>query len=910
MREQHLWLDRPNNRFVLGLNAANPVTSLTWTQGDKIELYLHNAVANPSVPASVPFLEQPLPFTGCRASVGGIDAPANRGSFCFKVGDQTTAALNWPTDTSAGGITTFKAACLAALLALSNVGTFEGNPAISDSSPASTPVNFFYYTWADPTRTDAISVVNNRLLPLCQYQQEGSLTALGYTQIVKITQFPMAMQSVFTRNSPPALTIGETQLGAAGVNEEQVIAVPSGATGSVAFVWNGAQTASLAVASLTADGIASVLNSIVANGATNPSFAVTDVSDSTGPRFSVEFIGPLAAAAQALLGIAMIDQQAQPWATGVLDLTVAGTALATEQLLNGAPSAETTFELVIINDSGEETFLLPLTIENDMTDGTTETQANLGGAISTITNNIVVDNSTNEAFASVAPGASFAAPAEALAAGTVITFTHGLDSLIVFARAMLKTSSAPETWRELQRGGEWDYITHVTAGAGDANNTDVTFAFPISATSTDPYYHGNIKVYFYSPDDVLQIFGALKFTWDQCLASLPDGQTLTAKLAALDAAIGMVGGSIQIAATNITGTVDASQVNIEDVAAAFQTSAAFLTTLQNIFGNSTSNATLIKNIALAFANSPDFVTTLTNLFASNAALLNALIADILANNTFVTGIGSIVAAVLQGGAATLSNALPITLPAVSKLYPPLNADGSAPPLPAAQVSLTDLGDLTYWVPPASGSSPGDQYEIASDVAYLPPERRKTFHSGDTIFSTGADWFRALIDSGTAYDLDAELSFFTIYLGSARLAQKTQFVLLFQFAASMAGANCEGYCIFELRRGTPNAASGPGNLSTITWDETVISVPMNLTDAIPINQFGYTLTRGNDVDGSPAITAQMQIDNVVSAAPTNPASPNLVIQARLTHFDAENVPRPVGQFKVTMAAQVASIVKLP
>jgi len=902
MRDFQLYLDRPANAFVEGFDSANPLGKLSATQGDGCRFFIHNAVKNTAVPASVVYVEQPLEFTSLRASIGLVDAPANRGTFCFRVGDQTTAPLNWPTDLTPSGLATWKSAALAAIIALSNVA--PGDIVISD--PTGTPVNFFYYTWTNPARTDVISVVNNSLLPLCRYQQEGSLTSVGYTQLIKLVQFPYAMAATtadpanFTRPMPPVITVGETQPGGAGVDEEQMILVPDDATGSVAFGWTGAQTASLAIGTMTATSIAAALNKLVVDGDSNPSFTVDDRSDKSGRRFAVRCIGPLAGAAQALLTVVMIDQQLVPYAVGVLDLTVAGTALAIEQALNGKDSVDLQFELVIVSDAKEETFRRTITILNDMTDADTPTEANLAGAISVITQTIIVDNSTSEPFATVAPGCVFS-PSTAIAARTAATYVHNLGSRNTWVRGEYRTSANgdPEIWRGLQEG-ELSWLTV------DENNTSVTLAYATSNTVTDTYYKGRFKLYFMTPDAVVQIFANLKMTWDQCLDTIPGGLSVRAKFALIDTALGIIGGSLTVPGSSITGTIAGSKIDITSLSTLLQTSAAFLAVLQSII----SNATLIDNIGAALFSSSKFVTTLTNLVTSNADLLNALIAALFASPAYNTALAAQVASILQGNTVALTDKLVFILPTIAQNFPALLTDGNYAPVPAAQASPTDLG--TYnghtYLPRPSSSNAGKFYTIGASGTGIAPHRN-LFADGDVVYSDGREWHLAEVIGSKYCAADFARELFMIEVKEDMLTTSTQFSLLFQFALTCVG-NCKTFYRFRLERGHAiDAASGSApntDLASFVVDETLADFRIDITNVATPQLFGYTVTRAAD----DTLSAVKQIGLKKNIAAGVPGAARFTIRARLNEFDTENVTNPRAQITLALpAGQFASINRL-
>jgi hypothetical protein len=778
---------------------------------------------------------------------------------------------------------------LVALKALSNVA--DGDIAAADA--ADSKVNFLWFRWTDPDRTDPIEVVENQLLPLTQANQSGSATPFGFTQLVKLSQFPLAMTSNFERPSSPAVTVIETRAGASGVNAEQTIIVPSGATGSVAFVWSGAQTKSMAVQTMTASSIAAALNAIVAGGDTNPSYSVEDRPAREGKRFAVQMIGPLAGAAQDLLGRVMIDQESLPYASGTLDL--ADFKLGIEQALNGEPFVDLPFELAIDAD-GEETILHTLRILNDMTSSGTEEDAAAAGAVTVREIEVVVDNSTTEAFATVAPGATFSPPA-AVSADAAQSVNHALGTRNPRVWGEYQSSLDPEEWRELQYG-EFSWTST------DANHVRLNVVYAISDDPDDEFYRERFRFYIASPDAVLEIFGALKFLWSQCLESLPDGQTLTAKLAAIDTALGVIGGTLRMPASSVDGQLQPAQIDIEALAKALKTSQAFLDTLRALITDST----LIDKIAEALRTSTSFLTTLKALIV-DTGLLAVLGPALLADPVFTQGLRVLIVAIIQGTAGALTDSLLMVLPTIDEYFPSPTV-GTFLALPKAVFAPTSDGAVTGYVPRASASNAGHKLTVGSGGAILAPNRRKTFVSGDVIFSTGEDWFLAEILSTAHYAKEFSRELFTLQVNDQMLSVGTRFAVVFNFSLQLLG-NCEGYFRFTLERGTANAAVTAGtNVSTITVDETVIDVPIIVTDVATTHLFGYAVTRGEDVEGEPVLSATKQIYTKTGIAATAPGAPKFVLRARLSRFDVEDVDRPRGQLRLTTpASQVASIVRL-
>lgn len=702
MRILHLYANRQENIFVQGPNSANPLGELRVAQGDTLQLVVHNMIQNTASPALTPFVEKPLVFGSMRASIGYVDKSPVRGSFKLKVADEITTELNWPADlTAAGALTTWKTAVLNALKALPGVGA-DG---VRLEDPENTPGNLFYFTWTDPLRDDEIEIVENRLFPPTEATSSSSLTSFGFTQQVKLAQFPLRMTApgAFTRPMPPVIVVIESRPGSAGTNAEQTIVVPAGAMGSVSFSWNGASTKTMEVATLTPSSIATALNAIVPNGSTNPSFRCEQRVNREGRRFAVEFIGDLEGAAQPMLGKAMHDQEAVPFVVGTFNLK----GLPIEQTLNGSGEIRLLLELVI-DDGGEETFLRELILVNDMTSGETASNAAEQGSVYTVETTVLVDAGLGEPFAEAAPGLSFIPPA----AGTDFLIAHGFDTLWPKVIVYQRTNLDPEQWREVTDN-------EVTKLATNSNNVLVSFPFELSddeltGDDPNPLWRENWKIYVGTPDAKIVAFPH-KHDFDNILESLPGGQTLRTKLAALEAAIGIVAGAVAIPAGNITGTISPTKIDLTALIAALKAKAEFAPMLADVVnGNEAlvtaiatrlsqvnafvetlkaviqTNVELRKVFATEISKTAEFVETLKTVITESSTIRQAVVEMLKTSVEFTSLLTERIISILTGGSADLPpGTLPMLIPDFEINVPPVQRIAAASaPVTAGEVEET------------------------------------------------------------------------------------------------------------------------------------------------------------------------------------------------------------------------------
>lgn len=661
MRIIDLWLNRASNELVQGINAGNLLGDLAVAQDDSIEFRLHNLQRNTAIPALTPFVEKPLEFSSARVAIGTIDTAPSSGTFKLRVDGQATPALTWPADLSTPElIVAWKLSVLDALKALSTVGStgvIAVDPPVSVAQPGGTPAHFLYFQWTDAASTLAIEVVQAKLQPWIDPVVRRGFVGGGFTQIVKLAQGPLAFVADFERAASPVATIIQTRGGGIGANEEQTLVIPTGTMGSLSLQWAAASTKTLAISTLSAPALAAALNAIVPNGVTAPSFRVEERAQRAGKRFAIEFIGPLAAAAQDEIGVSMHDQEAVAWASGTLNLQQ---HLGIERALNGQTKITLKLEIVIVED-GEETFLRDIAIVNDMTNGGVVESAEKSGAALVVERIVYVDSGLGTPYVQGAAGASFSAGA----AGSTLVITHGLGTWrpevtvtlyevdhTIFASDPTDLAAATTGSRSLK---DTEYGEH----ASSENIISIALPWALVNDPTNPLDYRLLKVDIASPDSALHAFDH-QHTYDTVRDTLPSGQTLRAKLAALEAAVGIIAGAIAISTTHLTGVVRLENLDLTAISNALTTNAAFATTLQTLLGG---NTTLINTIGTALGNSTTFASTLATILKTSREVLDSLTTGLSTNVQFSELLDARLNALLTGlGGSFPPGVVPMLIP--------------------------------------------------------------------------------------------------------------------------------------------------------------------------------------------------------------------------------------------------------
>lgn len=923
--------------FVESVRSASLAVLSPMMQGDTVQLAVTKLVLPDDPSATLDaFVIKPWDFTSIRASIGYVDRAPEAGSFRIKVGDTTSDPLTWPTDLSAQDlIDTWHAAVLAAV----NTAAGDGTPARLDN-PAGTPANFIYITWVSETDDRVIEVVDIALVPLID--SEYAVTNLqplpAFQQLIKLIRLPLVMATDFAFPFPPAATVATDRAGGAGVNAVQLITVPAGAAGAFDLGWSGTRTTPLNVDGITASEISDALNAIVTDGATNPSFSVTSRTVISGFKFAVEFIGPLAAAAQTDLTVTMTDQVPLTTALGTLVLRRA----AFERVLNGAPSVTLSFELVITAEGGESTVLRTITLINDMTDPGTPTSVDDQGGIIVMQEPVYIDNSTLEMFASVAPGATFAPPS-AVDVGAAMVVDHELGTLKPRVYVLYESSLVPAQWRELSVNGEYEW--HST----DANHISLSFPIAITDTPGDANYRLRYQIYISSPDARVDIFGTLKTTWDDVLDTLPAGLSVRAKFALIDAALGVIGGSITVPASSIGGTISPLQIDIPALVKAILLLIGSNPDAMAQFLALMSNSQVDQALLTAFTNSQNiasFISALTTAVnnAGASSLIDA-IANALTNNaTFNTNIRNLVVAAFQEGG---------TLPAGFELFafadwefigPSIhNISGPSSPVVTGSVDTTtvDGGTTTKTTVPTLTLVPTtkiQQFELLpSEVVGFTTGATVSgavtlsdFTDGQIRITTGTVMDRTIgarrgisytivgthlackngiifpvrIAGGNAWPSEMERCFFNAQLDAGSLYEDSRFALNFTLQTQLLGGPT-GRIDFVVEAGTSSHEAGETlDINAFTWTP-VFTKEIRLSEALRMMSVAIAVT---NTAGTLAGTVGLHGNTPVAFSGSMPTLP-FGVRCWLRNFDVENVTAAKGAFIARVKSPAGSIAAL-
>ena len=866
MRQIDLYLDRPSGKFVQGINAANPIASLSVTQNETLDIRIHNAVRNTAVPAITPFVERPLEFTAIRASIGNIDHAPRSGSFKLRVSGQTTTQIDWTSPTTPAEITAFKLGVLNALKALSNIANDE----IVAVDPSDSPAHILYFQWTN-ARTDEIEVVEVKLLPWIAPLVTPGQTAAGYTQSVKLSQAPFVIATAFERDDAPLPTIVETRPGAVGTNAEQTLIIPAAAMGSLSLSWDGATTKTMSAGTVTAASIAAALNAIVANGATAPSFRVEERPARDARRFAIEFIGALAGAAQSLLTVAAHDQEPLLYARGLVNLDG---NLGIEQSLNGEASVTLKFELVINDADGPAKFIVPIELVNDMTNEETLATLEEIGAVLIVTREVFVDLGTAEAFADVAAGVSYSLPTTAVSSTFVIPRSFSDKHPDVSAVYRTSAPGDAEEWIDLDDNlyiathtSETSTTVQLLNDDNSARNVDI-----VDPESED--YATRFKFFFAARDTRVMMF-THKHTWDDVLDTLPAGQSLRAKLAALEAALGQLGGSLKIPPTSLdlTALVAALVALIRSDATMRGLFTDLLTTL-------ITDAAIIRAIATELSKYDEFIETLKKAF-ENDELLSVLFEQLTKNLAFESFVRALVLETLQGGAGTLPpGTVLFVVPSFEFAFPPpqeipapskrtevfadvqvTTAEGTATSgattvttSKASQAQFSEQSTVRYdLLSPAlfEAEVGGDVTGLLSPTALAKKwtataavnartattRRGRDWKTGTILTRQNGHWYDVRVDGTTLWPREMETELLRLDVTADMLFVGSRFAIEWLLQAALEG-NAIGTIDMIVEVG---ATAENGSIAIPTWAQ-VFAQRIPLTPTLALHQFSLALTR--------------------------------------------------------------------
>ncbi len=859
---------RGANAIVGGINDSSIAQLPPLTQGDTVTFALQGLRPYLTYPSPSIYYEDRISFTTLRLGIGLIDAPPKSGTFALEVDGDATADLEWNVapEVMAAALNE-----LPSVIALGGVTVTRGKA-----------THFYLIRWNDPEVTQAVEVVSNRLSPRCFPRVLAYEDAAENFQLIKLIQAPLAYSDSFAYPDPPEIEISRVRSGSSLRNELQSIFIPATANGEFELQFATFSTVAISISGVTAAIIGAALAELYADSTER--FRIKELTTATGRLFQVEFVGPFAKAAQNLLGFAMYSQVPLPYPEATLTIP----ALPLDLILDGSAATAMGLEIVTADGAGHEDTLAQrtVTILNDMLDGAV---AETIAAIATKTETVYVTlDPEADAIIIGQRGVQVNHPGYATptaGSGSSVNITHNLGTRQPLIAVSQLVSLSPEQWRtghlawnasNTDADSSTIYLGFQPPEPGELGSVKFTIINPQAAPYVNDHTHPLTAVYRASDDKPLNEI------LDELAASLPTGWPT------------IPGNKIEN--NSITG----DKIDIASLVAQLLLSSAFTSAFSTLLNTGTVLDTLVTSLL-------DSNTFLTSLAANNtfttALTANAtFISNLLNSPSFVTVMQGMFLDTIQGTA--LGSGIVIALPDIDASYPEkIDADTFAP-LPAVQISPTDLGSITGYVPKASASNAGKRYTVAT-VAHLPPNRRKTFRDGVTIFSDGADWWEGTLSGTEMFAAEFDRSLFTVPVNELMLSLGTRFALNFGFSLQLLGANCEALYLFELRRGTYTSETvSPVNLEDITWDETIISQPLILSDAAVTHVFGYSVTRTTG-----DVLSATKTRYLATASATTPSAPKFILQARLIQFDVRNVEAPRGQVRLIMKSASASIAKL-
>lgn len=280
-----------------------------------------------------------------RAGVGPVGAGATAGTFTLTFGADTTTDLDY--DATAAEVQ-------AALNALASIVSAGGVTVTAAQNGGPWQIAFDTAGARDPITADA-----DNLFPLCQLQnyplREGTVS-LTEIQLLVIERQPAALTTSWSSFPAAAVTITTLQAGGSGVPEIQRVAINDDTIeGTFTLTFNAKTTSSLDW-NITAEDLQIALEALASIGAGN--VLVTGAF----PTWDITFTGTLTGDQPAMTGNAtgLVVPIGQ---LGTLDLRTGGI----EQLVTGAASISTTFEVEAKYDSTDPATLLQadVTVLND-----------------------------------------------------------------------------------------------------------------------------------------------------------------------------------------------------------------------------------------------------------------------------------------------------------------------------------------------------------------------------------------------------------------------------------------------------------------------------------------------------------------------------------------------------------------
>ena len=855
------------------VSSPNDSTSpaLSFMQGDTYRLVLNGLM--PVLDNSLTlFASAHIQWSRLSAGITLIDAAPTGGSFVVKVGSDLTAVTSGTLTFNIG-----KGELEAALNAVSLVATAGGMNVVNSGAS-----NIYRLNWRIPANALALVVVENALSPLSLSRVANDPDVPGKVEL-KLYQAPVTLTDQFTLPTAPAITVSQVRSGSTLRNEVQRITVPVNAIGSFALDWLNVAGTIIPVATVTAASIDAAINDpFYALNSTDQRFSVTNPASGI---FDLEFVGAYARTAGfALIGIEMFDQVPIDTPVGIMTLD----NQAIEDFLDGAATGRAYFEIRAYDSDGNKTMLahLPVTLINDGIDDQVLSQV---GTIATRVDTVYVypdptdpTAAATQAMAIARLGTQFTNPA--LAQNFV--FNHTFATMAVDVTVLVKTATLPDTWQLVPDDQfEVDILND--------SQVQVFFGTDIPAAPAV----GSVQVWLCTLN-ATPILNEHRHNTDAIDGVTPDaGNTLTQIIANLRASLPT--GWPNIPANKISGTLDASQINLTSLAQAFTSSSDFLTTLRTLI----LDQTLVSYLSTALAINSDFLTTLETSM-SNTTLLTQLISNLATNTNlsaltiaiagtpaFAGAVTSVVGTLQIPGAMTLPIAPISEILFSTSTFSPSAANTRAPfmlpqivvaiPTSLTTIALPTIAANSVWI-----NNSGSSLSIPGGGGI----RSGTVATAGFIGSDGRIFYPVSkrLTTNSYFPEAFKRELWRLWIDDKMLPVGKTFSVQFAVGLQLINTTCNAQYVLVIEKGTADSetsgSSSPENLMSITWDEInpLVKQRIILTQNLMSHSFG-----ANIVNATTGLTAQGNYYGNSYTAPAAPVSANFLLRARLIEFDTEN-----------------------
>jgi len=245
--------------------------------------------------------------------------------------------------------------------------------------------------------------------------------------------------------------------------------------------------------------------------------------------------------------------------------------------------------------------------------------------------------------------------------------------------------------------------------------------------------------------------------------------------------------------------------------------------------------------------------------------------------------------------------LPCSLPVPAKL-----ADGTVPAVPVNKMPPL-LAALRSTTPTATsvllanaGLGAGTVYRATGNIT-LPGgagRRSRPIAAGNYFASDGRYWYQVIRDGNDFYSSEFEQTLFSLPVDAVMLLNSKQLELVCSVALSLQNANVQAQQTLILELGQTLPGSGPANgLASIAWSAPILSQVLTVTGLETAHAFGVRLRADGVETGMYGNWVKLD---------TTPPTGNLILRARLTKFDCEDVADPRGVLHVSVPATVAAI----